>query len=111
MSRAIESTRLDSLLVVGVFHALALPKMALVWVVVVLIGNNLLQALDVAIDAALHVVVGLHTTCILECSPWLTTFRLGEITVGIGKRCHAGEGGHAGQKSAVEMHVGSCVWS
>lgn len=85
--------------------------MALVRVVVVLVGNDLLQALDVAVDAALHVVVGLHTTRVLKCSPWLTTLWLGEITVGVGKRCHAGESGHAGQKSAVEMHFGACVWN
>lgn len=111
MKHAIDLTGMDSLLVVGVFHAFALPKMALVWVVVVLIRNDLLQALDVAIDAALHVVIGLHTTCILERSPRLTALWLGEVAVSIGKRCHAGEGGHAGQKSAVEMHVGASVWS
>ena len=50
---------LDIGFVVGVLHTLAFPEVALLGLVVGLVGGDLLQALDVAVDVSSHVVVGL----------------------------------------------------
>lgn len=86
--------RRDGLLdVIGVFQAFALPQPAFIGIVIVLVGDDLLETLNVAVDAAHHVVVGLLAAGVLVRGAWLSAFGVGEVAVGVGYGRYAGEGG------------------
>lgn len=86
--------------VVSVLQTLALPQVALGWVVVRLSCYDLLKALDVAIDAPLHVVVGLLAACGFESGSRWSACGGGEVAVGIGESHEAG----SREEGCGEMH-------
>ncbi len=92
--------------VVLILHALAFPQVALGRVVVGLAPDGLRQALDVAVDVAAHLVVGLHAAGGLE--DWTGLAGLGGDEVAVG----FGEGGHGcrGEDGCGDLHFDEVGW-
>jgi len=71
------------------------------WVVVRLPINDLVHALDIAVVAAHHIVVRLHSARLLVRRARLAGSRSDEVAVGVGQAGHAG----GGEESECELHL------